>query len=125
MVPNGYGPIDNPAIAHLNIEKLGVPGRPTPLLTSTLLFLGEGLTNQRPGGRIPADMPVEIATNSGGPHFRAYDKDTGAVIWETILEAGTTNAPVSYMHDGKQFVVVAIGDRVHSPELVAFALPED
>ncbi len=124
MVPNGYGPIDNPAIAHLNLEKLGVPGRPTPLLTSTLLFLGEGLTNQRPGGRIPPNMPVEIATNSGGPHFRAYDKQTGDVIWETVLEAGTTNAPVSYMHEGRQFILVAIGDRAHSPELLAFALPE-
>ena len=125
MVPNGYGPIDHPDIAHLNLEKLGVPGRPTPLLTSTLLFLGEGLTNQRPGGRIPPDMPVEIATNSGGPHFRAYNKQTGEELWEIVLEAGTTNAPVSYMHEGKQYVVVAIGDREHSPELLAFALPEN
>ncbi|MCG8414284.1 MAG: PQQ-binding-like beta-propeller repeat protein, partial [Pseudomonadales bacterium] len=124
MVPNGYGPIDNPAIAHLNLEKLGVPGRPTPLLTSTLLFIGEGLTNQRPGGRIPPNMPVEIATNSGGPHFRAYDKNTGDVIWETVLEAGTTNAPISYMYEGKQYLLVAIGDREHSPELLAFTLPE-
>ncbi|GIS50840.1 MAG: hypothetical protein Ct9H90mP25_2740 [Gammaproteobacteria bacterium] len=30
MVANGDGPIDNPAIAHLNLEKLGVPGRPRP-----------------------------------------------------------------------------------------------
>ena len=102
-----------------------LPGRPTPLLTSTLLFLGEGLTNQRPGGRIPADMPVEIATNSGGPHFRAYNKQTGEELWEVVLDAGTTNAPISYLHEGRQFVVVAIGDREHSPELLAFALPEN
>jgi quinoprotein glucose dehydrogenase len=124
MVPNGVGPVDNPAIAHLGIEKLGVPGRPSPLLTKTLLFLGEGLTNQRPGGRIPADMPVEIATNSGGFMFRAYDKLTGEIHWEKKLEAGTTGAPVSYLAAGKQFIVVAIGDREHEPELVAFALPD-
>lgn len=124
MVPNGVGPVDNPAIAHLGIEKLGVPGRPSPLLTKTLLFLGEGLTNQRPGGRIPADMPVEIATNSGGFMFRAYDKLTGEIHWEKKLEAGTTGAPVSYIAAGKQFIVVAIGDREHEPELVAFALPD-
>lgn len=123
MVPNGVGPVDNPAIAHLNIEKLGVPGRPSPLLTKTLLFLGEGQTNQRPGGRIPADMPIETATNSGGPMFRAYNKATGAVEWEIELDAGTTGAPISYLHNGKQFIVVAIGDRLHSPELLAFALP--
>jgi quinoprotein glucose dehydrogenase len=123
MVPNGDGPKDNPAIAHLNLGKLGYPGRPTPLLTKTLLFLGEGLTNQRPGGRIPFDMPVEIATNSGGPHFRAYDKKSGDILWEIELEAGTTNAPISYMHEGEQYLLVAIGDRQHSPEILAFKLP--
>lgn len=124
MVPNGVGPVDNPAIAHLGLEKLGVPGRPSPLLTKTLLFLGEGLTNQRPGGRIPIDMPVEIATNSGGPMFRAYAKDSGDTLWEVELDAGTTGAPVSYLAGGRQFIVVAIGDREHAPELVAFALAQ-
>ena len=123
MVPNGDGPRDNPAIAHLNLGKLGVPGRPSPLLTKTLLFAGEGQTNLRRDGRVPADMPVEIATNSGGFMFRAYDKATGDVIWETTLEAGTTGAPISYFHDGKQYIALTIGDRLHSPELVAFALP--
>lgn len=123
MVPNGDGPRDNPAIAHLELGKLGVPGRPSPLLTKSLLFVGEGLTNQRGGGRIPFDMPIEIATNSGGPMFRAYDKNTGDIIWETELEAGTSGAPITYLHEGKQYIVVAIGDRLYSPELVAFALP--
>ncbi|MBT6057734.1 MAG: PQQ-binding-like beta-propeller repeat protein, partial [Gammaproteobacteria bacterium] len=124
MVPNGVGPVDNPAIAHLELDKLGVPGRPSPLLTKSLLFMGEGQTNQRPGGRIPFDMPVEIATNSGGFMFRAYDKTNGDVIWETELEAGTTGAPITYTHDGEQFIMVAIGDRVHSPEFVAFKLQD-
>ena len=123
MVPNGDGPRDNPAIAHLNLGKLGWPGRPSPLLTRSLLFIGEGLTNQRPGGRIPFDMPVEVATNSGGPMFRAYDKDSGDVIWEIELEAGTTGAPISYMYEGKQYITVSIGDREHEPEILAFTLP--
>ncbi|MEX2130006.1 MAG: PQQ-binding-like beta-propeller repeat protein, partial [Pseudohongiellaceae bacterium] len=124
MVPNGDGPRDHPAIAHLNLGKLGVSGRPSPLLTKNLLFLGEGRTNLARDGRMPPDMPTEIAMNSGGPMFRAYDKTNGDVIWEVELEAGTTGAPVSYLHEGRQFIVVAIGDRVHNPELVAFALPE-
>jgi glucose dehydrogenase len=123
MVPNGDGPRDHPDLVDLNLGKLGVPGRPSPLLTKSLLFLGEGLTNQRPGGRIPADMPVQIATNSGGPMFRAYNKESGEIVWETELEAGTSGPPISYLHDGKQYVVVAIGDRLYSPELVAFKLP--
>jgi len=123
MAPNGDGPKDNPAIAHLDLGKLGYPGRPSPLLTKSLLFMGEGLTNQRGGGRIPPDMPIAIATNSGGNMFRAYDKETGDIIWEVELEAGTTGAPVSYLYEDKQYVLVSIGDSQHSPELVAFALP--
>ena len=124
MVPNGWGPVDNPAIANLDLGKLGVPGRPSPLLTKSLLFIGEGMTNQRRGGRIPPDMPIEIATNSGGPWFRAYDKTSGAVAWEIEMNAGTTNPPVSYIYDEKQYLLIAIGDSRHTPELVAFALPE-
>ena len=122
MVANGDGPIDNPAIAHLNLEKLGVPGRPAPLVTGSLFIVGQRLTNLRPSTRIPFDMPVEIATNSGGPWFRAYDKQTGETVWEIELEAGTTSPPVSYLHDGEQYLLVSIGDRSHSPEMVAFKL---
>ena len=124
MVPNGEGPRNHPAIAHLKLGKLGVPGRPSPLLTRSLLFIGEGRTNLNRDSRIPPDMPMEIATNSGGPMFRAYDKESGGIFWEVELEAGTTGAPVSYMKDGKQYVVVAIGDSQYDAELVAFALPD-
>lgn len=123
MVPNGDGPTNHPDLIDLDLGQLGLPGRPTPLLTRTLLFLGEGLTRQTPGGRIPADMPVEIATNSGGPMFRAYDKESGEIIWEVELDAGTSGPPISYLHEAQQYILVAIGDREHSPELVAFRLP--
>jgi len=124
MVPNGDGPRDNPAIAHLDPVQLGWPGRPSPLLTKTLLFIGEGQTNLRRDGRMPPELPVELATNSGGPFFRAYDKMTGEIEWVIEMEAGVTGAPITYLHQGRQFIVAAIGDRLHAPELVAFALPE-
>ena len=43
-------------------------------------------------------------------------------MWEIELEAGTTSPPISYQHEGEQYVLVAIGDRDHSPEMVAFKL---
>ena len=87
-------------------------GRAAPLLTKTLLFVGEG-------------DPIAAATppGGGGTRFRAYDKATGAVVWETDLPAGTTGAPMTYLYDGKQYIVVAIGSRTHQAELVAFSLP--
>ena len=124
MVPNGYGPTDHPAIAHLNLGRLGSPGRPGPLLTKTLLFLGEGSNvGIQPGGRVMDGMPLNIVTNYGEPWFRAYDKATGDIVWEMELEAGTTGVPMTYLHEGKQYVVVPIGGREVPGQWVALSLP--
>lgn len=113
MRPNGPGPRDHPAIADLTLPWLGQRGRPAPLLTKTLLFLGEG-----------TEDALSILPIAGGKAFRAWDKETGAVVWETMLDAGTSGAPMTYMVDGRQFIVVAIGDRDTRGRLVALALPE-
>ena len=68
-------------------------------------------------------MPMEITTNYGAPWFRAYDKATGEVVWEVELPAGVTGAPITYMFEGKQYIVVAISGRKHPGEFVAFSLP--
>ena len=122
QVPNGVGPRDHPAIRHLNLGRLGRPGRPAPLATKTLLFIGEG-RELVAGGRIPEGMPLDIVTNYGEPWFRAYDKATGDVVWETELPAGTTGAPMTYMHAGKQYIVVPIGGPDVAGQWVALSLP--
>ena len=58
-----------------------------------------------------------------GSAFRAYDKLTGQVVWETRLPAGTTGGPMSYVFEGKQYVVVPIGGRDYPAEWVALGLP--
>jgi quinoprotein glucose dehydrogenase len=123
MVPNGDGPRDHPLLKPLNLPPLGHPGRAAPLLTRTLLFVGEGDPIMADPVRVPAGMPLSLAPGAGGPKFRAYDKPTGKVLWETELPAGTTGAPMTYMFGGKQYVVVAIGSRQHTAEFVAFSLP--
>ncbi len=112
MAPNGDGPRDHPRLRHLNLPPLGQQGRAAPLLTKTLLFIGEG-------------DPIIISTpwGGGGNKFRAYDKATGSVVWETEFEAGTTGAPMSYLWNGKQYIVVAIGGEDHPAEWVALGLP--
>jgi quinoprotein glucose dehydrogenase len=111
QVPNGDGPRDHPALKDLKLPPLGSSGRVAPLLTKTLLFVGEG-------------DPVIVATPplGGGKKFRAYDKASGRVLWETEFPAGTTGAPMTYMHRGRQYIVVAIGSRQHTAEFVALAL---
>ena len=112
MVPNGPGPRDHLALQDLPLPWLGAPGRAAPLLTKTLLFLGDGSPS----------MAV-LPTHGGGRMFRAYDKQTGRVVWQIELPAETSSAPMTYMQEGKQYIVVAVSDTGHEGELVALALP--
>ena len=124
MVANGDGPRDHPAIKHLNLPPLGNPGRPAPLATKTLLFIGEGSPIMAAAGsRLPPGMPITIAAGYGGDGFKALDKATGELLWRIALPAGTTGAPMTYMFENKQYIVVAVGDREKPAEYVALALP--
>jgi quinoprotein glucose dehydrogenase len=113
-VPNGDGPRNHPAIKHLNLPPLGQPSRDMPMVTRTLLFVSQG-------------DPIMVRTPPMGVDFgnkiRAYDKESGAVLWEMQLPAGSTGAMITYMHQGKQYIVLPIGSRTHEPEFVALSLP--
>jgi quinoprotein glucose dehydrogenase len=55
--------------------------------------------------------------------MRAFDKRTGAVVAEIPLPAGATGAPMTYEHDGRQYIVLAVAGEGHAPELVALSPP--
>ena len=59
--------------------------------------------------------------------FRAFDKQTGEVLWETKLPAGGYATPSTYEVNGKQYVVIACGGGKMGTKsgdaYVAFALP--
>ena len=113
QVANGDGPRNHLALKALNLPPLGTAGRPAPLVTKTLLFIGEG-----------SDAIPGVPTDAFGNKFRAYDKATGKVLWETELPAGTTGAPMTYLFKGRQYIIVPIGGKKHPPEFVALGLPE-
>lgn len=60
--------------------------------------------------------------------FRAFDKQTGELLWEASLPFGGNASPSTYMVDGKQYVVISAGGgksgRRLGGTLVAFALSE-
>jgi quinoprotein glucose dehydrogenase len=112
-VANGDGPRFHAALKHLNLPPLGTLGRPAALVTKSLLFLGES-----------SDAISGRAGVSGEAKFRAYDKATGAVVWETTLPAGTTGGPVSYESGGKQYIVVPTGNDEAGARWIAYALGE-
>ncbi len=92
---NGDGPRDHPALRDLDLPPLGQPGRVGPLVTKSLVFLGEGIPQSVPG--------------SGGRKFRAFDKATGEVVYETTLDGSVTGVPMTYAWEGKQYLIVPIG----------------
>jgi quinoprotein glucose dehydrogenase len=59
--------------------------------------------------------------------FRAFDKATGKVLWETKLPYGGYATPSAYEYKGKQYVVIACGGGKMGTKpgdaYVAFALP--
>jgi len=113
-VPNGDTPDyvkQHPLLKGIDPGRMGKPSRAPLIVTKTLLFSADGanLFNAVAGG--------------GGNTFRAYDKKTGAVVHEMQLPASATGIPMTYMVDGRQFIVVAIGGAGFPAELVALALP--
>jgi quinoprotein glucose dehydrogenase len=112
-VANGDGPRDHPALRDLDLPPLGQAARVSPLVTSTLVFLGEGVDRGM----------VLLPENVGGKLFKAYDKATGAVVAEVELPGGVSGAPISYMADGRQYIVMPIAWSGMTSEWVALALP--
>jgi quinoprotein glucose dehydrogenase len=60
--------------------------------------------------------------------IRAFDKDTGKILWQAPLPFGGNATPSTYMINGRQFLVISAGGgksgRPSGGSLVAFALPE-
>src|SRR6185369_4293719 len=51
--------------------------------------------------------------------FRAFDSDTGAVVWESIIGGPVTTSTITYAVNGKQYVAVMSGATAADEELVS------
>jgi alcohol dehydrogenase (cytochrome c) len=68
-------------------------------------------------------------TGEGNGYFKAYDSETGAVLWKFQAGAGVNAPPASYTVDGKQYIVVAAGGNTQlnyrrGNTIIAFTLAE-
>jgi glucose dehydrogenase len=95
---------ENPAVANIALGRTGIPTRAGLLVTKTLLFAGEGW--------------------GGTAVLRTHDKASGKIVSEVHLPAAQAGQPITYMHRGKQFIAMFIGDGKSPAELVALSLPE-
>ena len=83
---------------------------PMSLVTKSLLVAGEGGVFTTPSGQ-------------RGAMLRAYDKKDGHDVGAVYMPAPQSGSPMTYMWNGKQYIVVAISGGNYSGELLAFRLP--
>ena len=81
------------------------------------------------GAIVTAGNLVFIAATRDG-FFRAFQSETGRLLWETLLPAGGHATPMTYSVKGKQFVVIAAGGHGRlltkmGDAVVAYALPNN
>ena len=80
------------------------------------------------GGPIVTAGGLIFIAASSDEMIRAFDKETGAILWEHELPFDGHSTPSTYLVDGKQYVVISAGGSKMKPvqggELVVFALPE-
>ena len=81
------------------------------------------------GGTIVTAGGLVFIGGTKDERFRAFDKESGEVLWETQLQAGAYATPATYEAEGRQYVIIAaggagkLGTRA-GDAFVAFALPE-
>ncbi len=115
QVPYGETP-DNvrnhAALKGLNIPNTGQLGSVGVLVTKTLIVVGDSqltTTSQHPRGAM----------------LRAYNKATGQEVGAVWMPAPQSGSPMTYLADGRQYIVLAISGGAYSGEYLAFALPEN
>jgi len=101
---------NHPALKGLTIPRTGRTGRIGILVTKTLLVAGEGGFFTAPNAQ-------------RGAMLRAYDKATGSEAGALYMPAPQSGSPMTYMLNGKQYIVLAISGGSYTAELVAFKLP--
>ena len=115
QVPHGETPdnIRNHRLLEgVDIPRTGRIGRVGTLNTPTLVIAGEPGTFTTPSGEV-------------GAMLRAYDKMSGEELGAVYMPAGVTGSPMTYLHEGRQYIVTAIGGGGHPGELIAYRLPEE
>jgi quinoprotein glucose dehydrogenase len=104
---------NNEALKGLNIPKTGQAQTSGvgPMVTKTLVIMGDPISTTVPG-------------RARGAMLRAYDKATGQQVGAVLMPAQQSGNPMTYMVDGKQYIVVAVSGGSYSGEYLAFRLPD-
>ena len=106
-IPNGDTPdriANHPLLEGIEIPNTGYQGNATVLVTRSLLMFAEGR-----GGRLL---------------WYAADKQTGERIGAVEIPAPVSTAPMTYLHDGVQYIVLSIAGNGIPGSIAALRLPD-
>jgi quinoprotein glucose dehydrogenase len=113
QVPHGDTPDavrNHPLLKGMNIPKTGLPGSVGLVVTKSLVVLGDSAITTTP-------------EHPRGAMLRAYDKQTGQQVGAVWMPAQQSGSPMSYLANGKQYIIVSISGGNYSGEYLAFSLP--
>ncbi len=107
---------DSPLLKGMNIPRTGQPLHAGTLITKSLVISGDPLATKIPG-------------HGPGAMLHAYDKATGKEVGAVYLPAPQTGSPMTYMLDGRQYIVLAtsagLSEGKFSGQYIAFRLPKN
>jgi quinoprotein glucose dehydrogenase len=116
QIPHGETPDlirNNSALKGVNIPRTGQETwNVGTLVTKTLIIAGDGLV-------------TTTAEHPRGAMLRAYDKATGKEVGAVYMPAPESGSPMTYMLNGKQYIVIAVSGGNYSGEYIAFSLPSE
>jgi quinoprotein glucose dehydrogenase len=104
---------NSPLLKGLNIPRTGQSGYNIgTLVTKTLLIAGDG----------------QVTTTDAHPRgamLRAYDKSDGKEVGTVWMPAPQSGSPMTYMWQGRQYIVIAVSGGAYSGEYIAYRLPDE
>lgn len=101
---------NHPLLKGMNLPRTGQTGGVVTAVTKTLVLAGD------PQVTTTADHPR-------GAMLRAYDKNTGKEVGAVYMPAQQSGGIMTYMVNGKQYIVVAVSGGAYSGEYIAYSLP--
>jgi quinoprotein glucose dehydrogenase len=102
---------NHPALKGLNIPRTGQSSYNIgTLLTKTLVIAGD-------------PQVTATAEHPRGAMLRAYDQATGKEVGSLLMPAPQSGSPMTYLLNGKQYILIAVSGGNYSGEYICYSLP--
>ena len=122
--PLGDGPQNHPLLQDLDLPPLGDHvDNQSVLVTKTLVFATVWRRDRRDGSRLTPSWEPWGDPDAGRKLVYAFDKQTGERLHIVEMDGFAASAPMSYLHNGKQYIAMTVGGNEDNA-LVALSLPD-